>query len=313
MSRSHQCSSTQVRSSAPRRRRWRRSRRTTWDTRSSGRGARPRLLLSSIARWSWTPNFAEAYVHLANVHGNAGRTQLGAENATKAYALRDRVSERERYHVLVAYHLRVTGDLLKRTELGEMWKSMYPRDGLCRNNLSGAYGSAGRYGEALEEARQAVALDPSSLSNHTNAASYVFSLGRLTDAKTLHEEAGRRFPDYHGHHAALYRIALLQGDAAEAQRQLDWAKGKPEEATFVGYRRQQDAQAGRLEATARAREAGGRRRRAKADGVELDVRQEFGAGRPPRAGQRRGAGRPEGVPRGPDTNGDGRPRARAGG
>jgi tetratricopeptide (TPR) repeat protein len=84
-----------------------------------------------------------------------------------------------------------------------------------------------------------------------NLASSLLPLGRFAESRATWEEVGRRFPDYQGHHIPLYLIALLQGDTAEAQRQLDWSKGTPEETTFLGFVRQQEAQAGQF---ARARE-----------------------------------------------------------
>ena len=49
------------------------------------------------------PNFAMAYVGLAIHYSNLGRASLAAENARKAYDLRDRVSERERYRISAFY------------------------------------------------------------------------------------------------------------------------------------------------------------------------------------------------------------------
>ena len=49
------------------------------------------------------PNFAMAYVGLAVEYSNLGRAALAADNAKKAYDLRDRVSERERYRISAFY------------------------------------------------------------------------------------------------------------------------------------------------------------------------------------------------------------------
>jgi tetratricopeptide (TPR) repeat protein len=191
-------------------------------------------------------------VLLAIRHGNDGRAELAAKYARKAYELRDRVTARERYRVLATYHIRATGDLLRTIETCETWKAMYPRDALARNNLSVAYQRAGRSEEALEEAREAAALDQGSLLISQTVPEFMLALGRLAEARSLFEETALRFPEFRQRlPMALYRIAWLQKDAAEAQRQLDWARGKPEEATFLGFVRQQAAQAGQL---ARARE-----------------------------------------------------------
>ena len=194
------------------------------------------------------PNFAEAYVHLANCHIRVdGNSRLAAENAAKAFALRDRVTERERYHVLSAYYNLVTGELSKRIQTCELWKTTYPRDYYAHNNLSVACAQVGRYEEAAAESRQAMALNPGSIQNYTNlAGTFYIALGQLEEAKATCDEIARRFPDYKGCHAILYRIAVLQGDQAGAQQQMEWARGQPEEETFLGYLRQREAQAGQL-------------------------------------------------------------------
>ncbi len=196
------------------------------------------------------PNFAEAYRSLAVAHYYTSGPTAAAEYAAKAYALRDRVSERERPRLLLAYHEFVTGDLLAQIATGEMTKKMYPRDTMGAF-LATAYERAGRLEDALEENRRIAALSPWVLIFRGNIAENTLMLGRLEEARTLWEEVGRRFPDTQAHRYSLYRVALLQGDTAEAQRQLDWAKGKPQERTFMSYLRQQEAQAGQL---TRARE-----------------------------------------------------------
>jgi tetratricopeptide (TPR) repeat protein len=59
------------------------------------------------------PNFALAYQALSVSYFNLNQADLAAENATKAYELRDRVSERERYRIVTTYYITVTGELEK--------------------------------------------------------------------------------------------------------------------------------------------------------------------------------------------------------
>ena len=59
------------------------------------------------------PNFAMAYGALATINHNLGETELARENATKAYELRDRVTEAEREAIDARYYSYVTGDLEK--------------------------------------------------------------------------------------------------------------------------------------------------------------------------------------------------------
>jgi serine/threonine protein kinase len=57
------------------------------------------------------PNFALAYVSAAVSYYNLGEASLASENAIKAYQLRDRVSEREKYTIDALYYTFVTGEL----------------------------------------------------------------------------------------------------------------------------------------------------------------------------------------------------------
>ncbi len=64
------------------------------------------------------PNFAMAYARLAVAYGNLGQPSLAAEDLKKAYALRDRVSEREKFHITADYYAFATGELEKAAHHG---------------------------------------------------------------------------------------------------------------------------------------------------------------------------------------------------
>jgi eukaryotic-like serine/threonine-protein kinase len=72
------------------------------------------------------PNFAIAYAGLAVNYSNLGQASLSAEYARKAYDLRDRVSERERYRISALYFQNVTSEVEKATEAYELWAKSYP-------------------------------------------------------------------------------------------------------------------------------------------------------------------------------------------
>ncbi len=63
---------------------------------------------------SLDPNFASAYTALGVSYVNLGEADLAAENTRKAYELRDRVSEREKFLIESTYYEFVTGDLERR-------------------------------------------------------------------------------------------------------------------------------------------------------------------------------------------------------
>jgi hypothetical protein len=97
------------------------------------------------------PKFAVAYSMLEGRYGNLGQTTRERENAKKAYELRDRVSERERYRIDAFYYEGVTGELEKASQVFELWKQSYPRDDSAPRNLGDNYMRLGQWDKALDE------------------------------------------------------------------------------------------------------------------------------------------------------------------
>src|SRR5207245_9037683 len=108
--------------------------------------------------------------YLSMAHGTLGtvyaqaigppKLVLAIEYLKKAFELRDRVSEREKLYLSAHYYAGVTRELDKVTETYELWKQIYPRDAIPYTNLSVMYASIGKYGEAAENAREAIRLRP---------------------------------------------------------------------------------------------------------------------------------------------------------
>ena len=114
------------------------------------------------------PNFALAYVSAAVSYTNLGQASLASENARKAYELRDRVSDREKYNIGAFYYSIVTGELEKSNQAYQLWKQSYPRDFVPYGNLGNNYMWLGRWEEALSEAREVTRLEPNSVVNAFN-------------------------------------------------------------------------------------------------------------------------------------------------
>ena len=101
------------------------------------------------------PSFALAEARLAAVYTNIGEASPAVEHARRAFALRDRVSERERYYIAAHYHGTVTGDVEKSVENYEMWRRAYPREATPATNLSAVFNDLGQFDRALAEAQAA--------------------------------------------------------------------------------------------------------------------------------------------------------------
>ena len=102
------------------------------------------------------PNFAMAYAALGSTYFNLNQAGLAAENATKAYELRDRVSERERYRISTTYYHAVTGELEKAIGEYKLWSKSYPRDDTPHLNLGVIYQQLGQYDKSVAETNEAM-------------------------------------------------------------------------------------------------------------------------------------------------------------
>jgi tetratricopeptide (TPR) repeat protein len=191
------------------------------------------------------PNFAAAYARLAVLYGNLGQLELSAESATKAYELRNRASERERFYIEQQYLARVLGDVPKEIETLEMWTQTYPNDYIPANNFAVIYNITGQYEKALDNARKAILINPASASPYGNLEVAYFRLGRVDEAKATLERALALKLDFN-YHLSLYLIALYQGDAANAQKEEDWARGKPDEGPILSIKSAQAASFGQF-------------------------------------------------------------------
>jgi eukaryotic-like serine/threonine-protein kinase len=174
------------------------------------------------------PNFAIAYVALGIDYSNLGQASLAADYARKAYNLRDRVSDRERFRISAFYFQYVTGEMDKATEAYELWAKSYPRDMVPHGNLGSLYASVGQYDKAIAETEAAQRLEPS-ITDYANLASNYISVNRLKDARLTLQEAQRNHFDGLFIRGDLYSLAFLSADTAEMERQVAWAAGRPGE------------------------------------------------------------------------------------
>ena len=112
------------------------------------------------------PNFARAYAALGMAQYNLAEYDASAKNFAKAFELRDRVSERERFYIEAGYYSFVTGDLLKADQIYADWSAAYPDDFTPYANLALNQMLLGQYEKVIESTRQAIRLRPDSGAGH---------------------------------------------------------------------------------------------------------------------------------------------------
>jgi serine/threonine protein kinase/Flp pilus assembly protein TadD len=171
------------------------------------------------------PNFAMAYATLGVAYGNLGRDSLSHENLQKAYELKERASERERFYISAHYYGEYTRDINKTIETYEEWKKTYPRDTVPLDNLALQYYGIGHFDKALANASQGYQLDPKDTFANQNLAGSYMVLNRYDEAKSVITNAQIQNLSFTGARD-LYAIAFMQHDQSAMQRNLEVLKGK---------------------------------------------------------------------------------------
>src|SRR4029077_21171688 len=175
------------------------------------------------------PNFAIAYAVLGDCYSNLGEESLAIENYRKAYELRERVSEREKFYIESDYYQNVPGDQEKARQVYELWAETYPRDFVPPANLGFICRNLGQYDKALLWFREVLRVDPASGFGYANLVPSYLYLNRLEEARATVEEARAKGLDSPSLHFSLYLLAFLKNDAAGMDQQAAWAAGKPGE------------------------------------------------------------------------------------
>ena len=172
------------------------------------------------------PNFAYAYLGPAVSYLNLGELGLAAKYARKAYELREKVSERERFSIEGFYYKNVTGELEKAGQTYELWQQTYPRNGAPYGNLGVISAELGNYEKALSEYSESLRLNPNNVGSYLNlGGSYMF-LNRLDEADAVYKQAEERKLESENLLASRYLLAFLKGDATQMERFASAAMGR---------------------------------------------------------------------------------------
>jgi tetratricopeptide (TPR) repeat protein len=213
------------------------------------------------------PNFALAYAALSVSYLNLNQPTLAVENATRAYQLRDRVSERERLRITADY-FRATGELDKEAQAYELWTAEYPRDTAPYNNSATNYMTMGQYDKAVAQLQDGLRLNPDNGLLYANLGLAYLSLDRRDDAKINFNQAFAHKFDSGTLRLFVYDLAFLQGDSAQMEQQLAWATSRPsDEDVLLSAQSDTEAYYGRLS------EARGFSRRAVESAVRADSKE----------------------------------------
>jgi eukaryotic-like serine/threonine-protein kinase len=195
-------------------------------SRSSGEAAAVPFLKRAI---ELDPKFAMAYATLALCYADMGESILSAESTRKAYEMRDRATDDERFFIAFSYDRHVTGNLARAFETLGVWAQAYPREVNAHGLMSGLSSQGtGRYDTTIKEAEIAIGLDPELAPAYLNLAYANVYLGRLAQADAAAQRLAARKVESADLYVLRYHLAFLRGDRPGMDREAALAAATPE-------------------------------------------------------------------------------------
>jgi DNA-binding winged helix-turn-helix (wHTH) protein/Tfp pilus assembly protein PilF len=183
------------------------------------------------------PEFAMAHAALGRIYADLDQSDLSAASVKRAWELRDRTSDRERFFIASNYAILVTGNLEEAKQTSEAWAQTYPRDTLPHTLLSGLVNKTpGRYEKAAAEAQKAIDLEPNFGIAYYNLAVNELYLNHLEKAQATLQRAADRGLKIEEFLMLAYDIAFLKADSAGMQQVAGQARAGTEPASWISNR-----------------------------------------------------------------------------
>lgn len=192
------------------------------------------------------PNFAMAYAGLAGAQSNLNRSNLATATVEKAFALRDRVIERERFRISALYYKLVTGDVERSNQTYRLWTQSYPSDWIPHHALGFNLQELGRYEESVAESREALRLNPDASPPYATLAYSCLALNQPDVAEATVQQAQLHSVGAMWLRGARYELAFFRGDTKEIERLLTDAVGKENQQDLLSTHSDTEAYYGRL-------------------------------------------------------------------
>jgi DNA-binding winged helix-turn-helix (wHTH) protein len=181
----------------------------------------PKSIPAFKAAVTLDPNFAMAYAQLGSAYSNSGETIAGSQYFKRAFELRSRITEPERFYIAGRYFDIITGELEKASENYELWQQTYPDEWLAYNALANDANQMGRYETSIKAAKETVLLNPNHSFGYTNLVLGLLGANRFDEAKAVCEEAVARRRDGDTIHMSLYAMAFMEGNKKALQRETN--------------------------------------------------------------------------------------------
>jgi DNA-binding winged helix-turn-helix (wHTH) protein len=198
------------------------------------------------------PNFAVSYQRIGAANLIIGNTELSEAGYTRAYQLRDQLTERGRLNAEVDYYSYVAGNWEKQYSSVLRLLQIFPRDVHARAELRNAFAHLGRPDQAADEAAEIARLQPSPYYFGSAIQSIRFA-SRFNEAKLWLADANAlKFDNLLIRRERLI-VAHATGDQISVEKQLqDGESGKYRE-DFLLEHALIEIQRGRFESAERLR------------------------------------------------------------
>ena len=181
------------------------------------------------------PEFALAYARLGSVYSNLGQADESRKMTTRAYELRDKVSEVERHYIDARYYTAGQPDVQKALDTYRVWLATYPNDYTALTNAALLHKQQGDRAEAIRKLELATLVAPDQPLGWTNLGQTYFEGGQYTDARRVMETA-LTLQDSTSARVGLYQVAVLMGDMALADEQAAAVRGRRDEVDMIAIR-----------------------------------------------------------------------------
>ena len=194
------------------------------------------------------PTFALAYAALSSVYSNNGQSALAPPFSRRAFELRDRVSERERFFISWRYYWDAERSVDEALDLARSWTESYPHEAFAFNSLGLAFAALGDFEQAAGAWGEARRLDAGFSVVYGNLALALRALNRTAEARAVLQVAADKGIDFGNVRPVAYSLAFLEGDEAAMAKVVEQSVGASGVGAAFGWRAHVLAYRGRVSA-----------------------------------------------------------------
>jgi eukaryotic-like serine/threonine-protein kinase len=196
------------------------------------------------------PDLALTYEGIGVANSELDHYDLAAASFTRAYQLRDRMTEKDRLNTHFLYYNNVTGELDKAYSVLVRSLELFPRDVFFHTNLAVTLLKLGQLKRGADLQDETARLEPSPLYFFW-AAEYNISASRFNEARSWLAQAEALKFDSPELRIQRSRLAFIEGDRGTLDQIFDDEARGPNRVVFLRVRAQFEAQQGHFDSTDR--------------------------------------------------------------